>query len=202
MSSAPRSPRVLIIDADEDEASLVEEYLREGLKEPGLDVRRATSAAAARAELEAAPPDVLLLDVGLRDEEALAFVASLREGGVGIPTVVLTGRANAESARQALRVGAWDVLVKASATRGNYRLLSLPYDRGCNTLQTVTLLTLAVSGAAVREDLPGSIDPTAVRISPDLSASPRRRTVSASTRWVIRSRNGRRFPTPSKRSSV
>jgi PAS domain S-box-containing protein len=108
--------RVLIVDVDEDEATLVEAYLRDGLKEPGLVVKRVASPAAARAELEASPFDVLLLDLRPGDEEALPFLAALRERGPAIPSVVLTGRTNADAAVQALRAGAAEVLVKPAQT--------------------------------------------------------------------------------------
>ncbi len=105
-----------MVDADADEALLVEGYLREGLGEADLPVRRAASIAEARSMLAGDPPDVLLLDVRARDAEALALLEEMRDAGSPIPAIVLTGRSSAEAALHAHRLGAAEVLVKPSLT--------------------------------------------------------------------------------------
>ncbi|MBI4303796.1 MAG: multicopper oxidase domain-containing protein [Chloroflexi bacterium] len=62
-----------------------------------------------------------------------------------------------------------DLLVKASATKGNYKLLSLPYSRRGNMASPqITLLTLSVkSGQPSSAVVPASIDPAATRLSED-----------------------------------
>ncbi len=116
VSPGERPPRILVVDADADEALLVEEYLREGLQEPDLPVRRTQSAAEARVALAEDPPDVLLLDVRAHDPEALALLEEMRDTGSPVPAIVLTGRSNAEAALHAHRLGAAEVLVKPSLT--------------------------------------------------------------------------------------
>ncbi len=116
VSPEGRPPRILVVDADADEALLVEGYLREGLGEPNLPVRRAQSAGEARIALAEDPPDVLLLDVRAHDVEALALLEEMRDAGSPIPAIVLTGRSNAEAALHAHRLGAADVLVKPNLT--------------------------------------------------------------------------------------
>ena len=74
-----------------------------------------------------------------------------------------------------------DILVKASSSEGAFKLLSLPYTRigmmmgsgGLNS-QTVTLLTLDVSGVPVDDVLPEHVRLRARRWTPDLSTLPRR----------------------------
>jgi FtsP/CotA-like multicopper oxidase with cupredoxin domain len=58
-----------------------------------------------------------------------------------------------------------DLLVRANQSSRNYRLLSLPYDRGCGGAgQQVTLLTLSYGGRKVaNQPLPSVINPDAVR---------------------------------------
>jgi len=56
-----------------------------------------------------------------------------------------------------------DVLVKANQAGGNFKFLSLPYNRGCSTLQQVTLLTLAYSGISTFDAIPGAINANAMR---------------------------------------
>jgi FtsP/CotA-like multicopper oxidase with cupredoxin domain len=63
-----------------------------------------------------------------------------------------------------------DVMVKASATKGYYKLLSNPYNRGMGMMsgsgssQTVTLLTVNVTGTAVANRVPTTINSKAVRL--------------------------------------
>jgi FtsP/CotA-like multicopper oxidase with cupredoxin domain len=78
-----------------------------------------------------------------------------------------------------------DILVKADQAPGDYRLLSLPYNRGSmgmgmmggNTRQTVTLMTLSYDGNALTDTIPLSINPNAKRANLNLSPLPRRRLV-------------------------
>ena len=74
-----------------------------------------------------------------------------------------------------------DLLVKASANAGVYKLLSLPYTRigmmmggGSLNAQQVTLLTLDVSGAPADDVLPDFVRLRARRLTPDLSTLPQR----------------------------
>jgi len=65
-----------------------------------------------------------------------------------------------------------DLLVKATKSLGTYKLLSLPYDRGCgSTLQTVTLLTVAYKGSTSKQNIPLEINPDAMRLDLDMDVS-------------------------------
>ena len=66
-----------------------------------------------------------------------------------------------------------DVLVKADQGGGNFKFLSLPYDRGMSSLQQVTLLTLAYEGASTSDPWPTAINP-AEPLDMDLSMLPHR----------------------------
>jgi FtsP/CotA-like multicopper oxidase with cupredoxin domain len=68
-----------------------------------------------------------------------------------------------------------DVLVKAGATKGSYKFLSLPYSRRGNmTSPQITLMTLSVQGSAVSNSIPASINPGAVRLNLNTSSLPKR----------------------------
>lgn len=61
-----------------------------------------------------------------------------------------------------------DVLVKATSTKGYYKLSSLPYARGMmsgSSSQQVTLLTVNVTGTAVSNTVPATINSAATRVS-------------------------------------
>ncbi len=61
-----------------------------------------------------------------------------------------------------------DILVKANQAAKNYRLLSLPYNRGCGSSgQQITLLTLTYNGSdSLKPSIPGTINTSAARINP------------------------------------
>ncbi len=60
-----------------------------------------------------------------------------------------------------------DILIKANQSSKNYRLLSLPYNRGGGSMgQQVTLMTISYQGGRVNDIIPSTIDPSAVRINP------------------------------------
>ncbi len=68
-----------------------------------------------------------------------------------------------------------DLLVKAVKMAGSYKLLSLPYDRGCGSpLQTVTLMTITYKGNAMSGNIPSVINSEAKRLNIDLSSLPKR----------------------------
>jgi FtsP/CotA-like multicopper oxidase with cupredoxin domain len=59
-----------------------------------------------------------------------------------------------------------DVLIKADQAVKNYRLLSLPYNRGNgSTAGQTTLMTLSCKGAAMHDELPAGVNPHAGRLS-------------------------------------
>ncbi len=61
-----------------------------------------------------------------------------------------------------------DVLVKASTTSGDHKLLALPYARHGNmATPQITLMTVRVSGARVSQQLPPAVNPAAVRLADD-----------------------------------
>lgn len=70
-----------------------------------------------------------------------------------------------------------DLLVKAVQSSGTYKLLSLPYDRGCGTLQTVTLMTVVCKGSSVTNTIPSIINPDAKRLNIDTSSLVKRQMV-------------------------
>ncbi|MDF9392836.1 multicopper oxidase family protein [Methylococcus capsulatus] len=73
-----------------------------------------------------------------------------------------------------------DVLVKASSTKGYYKLQSLPYNRGAgqSANQQITLMTVNVTGSSLNQSLPATVDSSAVRLSVPVNAVTRQITLS------------------------
>ncbi|HSD19356.1 MAG TPA: multicopper oxidase family protein [Anaeromyxobacter sp.] len=71
-----------------------------------------------------------------------------------------------------------DVLVKGSATKGNYKLLALPYARMGNMASAqATLMTLQVSGSRASGAIPPAVNAGAVRLPADTTGLARARFV-------------------------
>jgi len=67
-----------------------------------------------------------------------------------------------------------DVLVQASAAKGSYKLLALPYARQGNTATPqLTLMTVQVKGPSAAGAIPAVVNPAAVRLAGDPSMLPR-----------------------------
>jgi PAS domain S-box-containing protein len=97
--------RVLVVDDEPD----TREMLKAGLAHCGAEVTAVGSAAEALAEIEKSPPDVLISDIGMPEEDGYALVRKVRAlppgRGGRIPAIALTAYARAEDRMQALRSG-------------------------------------------------------------------------------------------------
>ncbi|AEG93785.1 response regulator [Ramlibacter tataouinensis] len=94
----------------EDEPAIAR-FVCASLSAAGLLPRRVGTVAQAEAELAAAPADLLLVDLGLPDEDGVAFIARLRQTS-GVPVLVLSARAQEPQKIEALDAGADDYLAK------------------------------------------------------------------------------------------
>ncbi|MBX7272793.1 response regulator [Stutzerimonas chloritidismutans] len=95
----------------EDDA-LIASGIVAGLNAQGLIVDHAATAAAAEALLRAAHFDVLILDLGLPDEDGITLLRRLRQQGLELPVLVLTARDAVSDRVTGLQAGADDYLLK------------------------------------------------------------------------------------------
>lgn len=95
----------------EDTPALVDLY-RQYLKREAWNVNSAMTAAEARRAIEAAPPDIVLLDVRLPDENGFGLLQWVKEQGFPTGVIVMTAFGSVNLAVEAIRAGAWDFLVK------------------------------------------------------------------------------------------
>jgi CheY-like chemotaxis protein len=93
---------VLLVEDDEDARDVVT-MLLEG---SGADVKSATSAADALAQIDACRPDLIVADIGLPDEDGYMFIARVRARKDGsadrIPALALASYARPEDRDRAL----------------------------------------------------------------------------------------------------
>ncbi|WP_284180016.1 response regulator transcription factor [Rhabdaerophilum sp. SD176] len=88
---------------------------REALETEGFTVDHAANLESARAIVSVAPPDVIVLDLGLPDGDGLDLLHGLRNAGNAIPVLVVTARAGLNDRIDGLDRGADDYIVKPAA---------------------------------------------------------------------------------------
>ena len=82
-----RGQEVLVVDDDPEVAAMLSRYL----VGQGLRVRVAADGQAFRAQMRAPSFDVVLLDLGLPDEDGLSLMRDLRQRWHG-PVIIVSGR--------------------------------------------------------------------------------------------------------------
>ena len=138
--------RVLLVEDDPGDRLLVEERLGEG--HGGVHVQRASRLADALVAMDApAPPDVVLLDLGLPDSDGLDGLEALLGAHPHVPVVVLTGADDDLLADSALALGAQDYVVKGAELRLD-RVLRNAIER--QTMRLTLEQTLRERSALVR----------------------------------------------------
>ena len=93
--------RVLVVEDDED----TRELLRATLERAGAQVEAVGSASEARREMLEEPPDVLVSDIRMPEEDGYSLIQSLRTAGVTTPAIALTANARREDAEAARTAG-------------------------------------------------------------------------------------------------
>jgi two-component system KDP operon response regulator KdpE len=99
--------RILVVD---DEPQILR-ALRINLRARGYDVDVAADGGAALKAAADAPPDLVVLDLGLPDMEGADVIRGLR-GWTAVPVIVLSGRAGSADKVGALDAGADDYVTK------------------------------------------------------------------------------------------
>jgi two-component system, OmpR family, response regulator QseB len=100
--------RVLLIEDDD----LIAQGILAGLRAHGLTVDGVRTAAQAEAVLSAVQYDVVILDLGLPDEDGMRLLGRLRASGMSLPVLILSARDAVQDRVAGLRAGADDYLLK------------------------------------------------------------------------------------------
>ena len=110
--SAPRSPRILIVDDD----TVVRRLVRDGLEREGFEVAEADDGSAALAEVAQCQPDLVILDLNLPLVGGFDVLHRLRETST-VPVILLSGRSAEIDRVLGLEMGADDYVVKPFSPR-------------------------------------------------------------------------------------
>lgn len=95
-----------------EDNSLIASGVIAGLQAQGFTVAHAASAAATQSLLQHSHFDLLILDLGLPDEDGLALLQRLRRDGMALPVLILTARDAIAERVAGLQAGADDYLTK------------------------------------------------------------------------------------------
>ncbi|MBI3977155.1 MAG: response regulator [Chloroflexi bacterium] len=102
--------RVLVVEDSEDDAALLLRELRRGGYDPTFE--RVDTAAAMSATLARRPWDLVLADYSLPQFSAPGALAVLRESGLDLPFIVVSGTIGEDRAVAVLKAGAHDFIMK------------------------------------------------------------------------------------------
>jgi PAS domain S-box-containing protein len=108
--SAGRGARILIVDDDEGLRLLMAEALRA----EDYEVDTAASGAEALSRLEKLTPDLMLLDLKMRDVGGQALVKRMKAHHTPVPFLVVTGQGDEKVAVDVMKQGALDYVMKDS----------------------------------------------------------------------------------------
>ncbi len=100
--------RVLLVEDDD----LIAHGIEAGLRARGLTTDRVATAAQADSALELTHCDLVILDLGLPDEDGMQLLQRWRAADITLPVLVLTARDAVADRIAGLRAGADDYLLK------------------------------------------------------------------------------------------
>jgi two-component system, NtrC family, response regulator AtoC len=90
----------------------VSDVIAEALTQSNYDARVAPTAGDALASAEIERPDLILLDISLPDASGTSTLDRLRQLRSDVPIIMLTANADEQLARETLRRGAFDYVMK------------------------------------------------------------------------------------------
>jgi signal transduction histidine kinase len=99
-----------ILIVDDDQGLLI--LMSNGLSDAGWTVSTADSWAAARKRLSAQAPDLMVLDLKLKDIGGTALLEQVKREGLSVPFVVVTGQGDEKIAVEVMKHGALDYVMK------------------------------------------------------------------------------------------
>ncbi len=101
---------ILVVDDERDIRTLIADILQD----EGHGVRMAAESDAALSEINTAAPDLIILDIWLKDSrlDGIDILKRVRRDNPAIPVVIISGHGNIEIAVAAIKQGAYDFIEK------------------------------------------------------------------------------------------
>jgi signal transduction histidine kinase len=111
VASELHGPSILVVD--DDEGLLI--LMADALRAEGYNVATAGAAKDARAWLKRNTPELMLLDLKLKDSDGPALISALQQEKTLVPFVVVTGQGDEKVAVDVMKRGALDYVMKDTA---------------------------------------------------------------------------------------
>src|ERR1700692_2446666 len=103
--------RLLLVEDELD----IQDFLKRSLEEAGYHVDVASDGKSAEALASEAAYDLLVVDLGLPDQDGITLILRLRQIGVRAPVLILSARRSVDDRVRALEQGGDDYLTKPFA---------------------------------------------------------------------------------------
>lgn len=103
--------RLLLVEDEID----IQSFLRRSLEEAGYEVQTASDGASAERLAAKISFDVLIVDLGLPDQDGITLILRLRKSGVRAPVLILSARRSVDDRVRGLEQGGDDYLTKPFA---------------------------------------------------------------------------------------
>jgi PAS domain S-box-containing protein len=107
--------RVLIVEDSDDDVLLTIRALKKGGYDP--EYKRVETAEAMRTALREQTWDIIVCDYSMPQFNGLAAIALLKETGIDIPLLIVSGAIGEETAVECMRLGAHDYIMKGNLSR-------------------------------------------------------------------------------------
>ena len=101
---------ILIVDDERD----IRELISDILEDEGYATRLAENSNEAMSSINAEPPALLILDIGLKDSrmDGIDILKAVKRDNPDVPVVIISGHGNVEIAVAAIKQGAYDFIEK------------------------------------------------------------------------------------------
>ena len=106
---------LLLVEDNQDDAALLERFLRRNGFAPS--VTRVETAAEIIAAIAAHPPDIVIADYNLPNFSGPEALDIVRQSGVDLPFIMMSGAISEETAVESMRRGAQDYVTKQNLAR-------------------------------------------------------------------------------------
>jgi two-component system copper resistance phosphate regulon response regulator CusR len=103
--------RLLLVEDERD----IQSFLKQALTEAGYEVDLAADGKSAEGLAGMQPYDILIVDLGLPDQDGINLILRLRESGVRAPVLILSARRSVDDRVRGLEQGGDDYLTKPFA---------------------------------------------------------------------------------------
>jgi len=119
------SVRVLVVDDEE----LFRRSIGKELNRMGYSVRTAETSHKALSELRSFPPDVVLLDIRLPDQDGLELLRTIKDLDPSIEVIMLTASGGIDTVGSCMRAGAYHYLLKPATLTEIDTIIQKAYEK-------------------------------------------------------------------------